>query len=129
MISRYEKVIDTVADYISHEDKNIRNAAITVLLNYSVAFLSRKDDNQGRVQCIAVLVESIDSEEDPQNYMRILAAIGNLIFEDTEIASLANDFGVEEKLATVEKFKGKDVYDKSKGYATEIIALCKDATS
>lgn len=129
MISRYEKVIDTVADYISHEDKNIRNAAITVLLNYSVAFLSRKDDNQGRVQCIAVLVESIDSEEDPQNYMRILAAIGNLIFEDTEIASLANDFGVEEKLTTVEKFKGKDVYDKSKGYATEIIALCKDATS
>lgn len=129
MISRYEKVIDTVADYISHEDKNIRNAAITVLLNYSVAFLSRKDDNQGRVQCIAVLVESIDSEEDPQNYMRILAAIGNLIFEDTEIASLANDFGVEEKLTTVEKFKGKDVYDKSKGYATEIIALCKHAAS
>lgn len=129
MISRYEKVIDTIADYISHEDKNIRNAAITVLLNYSVAFLSRKDDNQGRVQCIAVLVESIDSEEDPQNYMRILAAIGNLIFEDTEIASLANDFGVEEKLTTVEKFKGKDVYDKSKGYATEIIALCKDATT
>lgn len=120
LISKYEKVIDTVVDYVSHENKNIRNAALTVLLNYSVAFLTRKDDNQGRVQSIACLVDVLDQEADPQNYMRILAAIGNLIYEDKEVQGLATDFGVLDKLGSVEKFKGKDVYDKCTKYAEEI---------
>ena len=124
LIEKYERVIDAISDFISRDDKNIRNAAITVMLNYSIAFLSRTEDNQGRVQCIAVLVENMDSEADANSYMRILAAIGNLMFEDSEIASLSCDLGIEDKFGSVEKFNGNDLYNKSKQYVQEIKMIC-----
>lgn len=124
LIEKYERVIDAISDFISRDDKNIRNAAITVMLNYSIAFLSRTEDNQGRVQCIAVLVENMDSEADANSYMRILAAIGNLMFEDSEIASLSCDLGIEDKFDSVEKFNGNDLYNKSKQYLQEIKMIC-----
>jgi hypothetical protein len=126
LVSKYEMVIDAVVDYLSHENKGIRNGAITVLLNYAVAFVTRKDDNQGRVQAIGGLVNVIDTESEPQNYMRILAAVGNLIFEDEEVQSLANEFGLLDKLSSLEKFKGKDVYDKCSKYVEEIKIILSD---
>lgn len=120
LISKYEKVIDGVVDYLSHENKNIRNAAITVLLNYSIAFLSRKEDNQGRVQAVAGLVDVLDKEDEGQNFMRLLAALGNLMFEESDVQELVKDFGILDKLSAVENFRGKDVYDKCSKYAEEI---------
>mmetsp|Transcript_10809 Transcript_10809/g.12253 ORF Transcript_10809/g.12253 Transcript_10809/m.12253 type:complete len:136 (-) Transcript_10809:3-410(-) len=120
LISRYERIMDTISDFISHDNKNVRNAAITIMLNYSIAFLSRVEDNQGRVQAIACLVDALDQEKDANNYMRILASVGNLMFEDEEVQSLGRDLGILDKLSSVEAFKGKDIYDKSKAYAQEI---------
>lgn len=123
LIKKYEKIIDAVTDYITHENKNIRNAAISILLNYSIAFLARKDDNQGRVQIIACLVDAFNNEEDAQNFMRIIASVGNLLFEDEEVTNLAKDFGLLEKLSSIEKFKGKDIYDKCSKISAEIKIL------
>jgi phospholipase A-2-activating protein len=125
IIRKYEKIIDAITDYVTHENKNIRNAAISILLNYSIAFISRKDDNQGRVQIIACLLDAFDKEDDAQNFMRIVASIGNLLFEDEEVTNLAKDFGLtDEKIhSSVEKFKGKDIYDKCSKIFTEIRLL------
>ena len=120
LISKYETTIDGVTDYISHEKKQVRNAAVTVLLNYSCAFLERKENNEGRVQILACVNEAIENEKDPNTYMKILATIGNLIFEDEEVQSLAKDFGIIEKLGSIEKFKGKDGYEKSVKYVKDI---------
>jgi phospholipase A-2-activating protein len=123
LMQKYEKIIDAITDYVVHENKNIRNAAITILLNYSIGFLSRKEDNQGRVQIIACLVDAFDQESDAQNFMRITATVGNLLFEDDEVTGLARDFGIAGKLSSVEKFKGKDIHDKCSKLAEEIHLL------
>mmetsp|Transcript_2093 Transcript_2093/g.2661 ORF Transcript_2093/g.2661 Transcript_2093/m.2661 type:complete len:88 (-) Transcript_2093:29-292(-) len=80
----------------------------------------RKDDNQGRIQSISSLVEYLDQETDSQTFMRMLAAIGNLTFEDSDVQSLAEDLGVLEKFESLSKFKGQDSYELCTKYINEI---------
>ena len=49
-----EKVIETVSVHLQNEKANIREAAITVLLNFSIIFLM-KDDHEGRIQVLSAL--------------------------------------------------------------------------
>lgn len=44
--------MDNVSQFICSDNKNIRQAAITVLLNYSIMFLD-KADPEGKVQLIS----------------------------------------------------------------------------
>lgn len=50
-----QRIIDAVQPHLVNADKNVRQAAITALLNYSVEFLS-KDDTEGRVLAMTALV-------------------------------------------------------------------------
>ena len=43
--SNKEKIIDSILPFISNSDKNVRLAAISSLLNFSVEFLNRKGQN------------------------------------------------------------------------------------
>ena len=48
-------VIEKVAPHLTNPKANVRESAVTVLLNYSIAFL-QKDDNPGaRTQIIQAL--------------------------------------------------------------------------
>ena len=40
--------------HLSHADKNVRQAGITLLLNYTVEFLSR-EDVEGRIQVVSAI--------------------------------------------------------------------------
>jgi len=44
-----QRLVDATQPYLQSPDKLVRQAAITVLLNFSVEFLSKKDDVEGRV--------------------------------------------------------------------------------
>jgi hypothetical protein len=48
IMRRRERIMASVAPYLYSEDKNVRQSAVTVLMNYSVAFLL-KEDEEGRV--------------------------------------------------------------------------------
>ena len=45
------------------EDKNVRQGAATLLLNYSSAWLM-KDDDEGRIQAVSILAGAISEEKD-----------------------------------------------------------------
>ena len=49
-------MVDVVSGVMAHQKTNIREAAITVLLNYSITFL-QKDDSEGKVQAISALAQ------------------------------------------------------------------------
>lgn len=49
---RRQFILDNVSQFICSDNKNIRQAAITVLLNYSIMFLD-KADPEGKVQLIS----------------------------------------------------------------------------
>lgn len=49
-------VIDHTAQFIASENKNVRNAVITLFLNYSILFLD-KNDSEGRIQIVSALAE------------------------------------------------------------------------
>ena len=49
-----ERVVEAVAQHLSNAKANIREPAVTVLLNYSIAFLT-KDDAEGRIQAISAM--------------------------------------------------------------------------
>ena len=46
--SKFEKVIEATALHLGNPKANVREAAITVLLNMSIAFLQKCDDPKGK---------------------------------------------------------------------------------
>ena len=56
-------MLDNISQYVFSDNKNIRNAAITVMLNYSIFFLD-KNDAEGRLQIISALAEGFSKESD-----------------------------------------------------------------
>jgi hypothetical protein len=47
-IYRRSQIFDAISPHLASSDKNTRNAAVTVLLNYSVDFFM-KDDEEGKI--------------------------------------------------------------------------------
>ena len=124
--SKYEKIIDSVVDFISHDKQAVRDAAVSVLLNYSILFLAKKDDNQGRIQSVSCLVEYLDQESDAKTFMKILATVGNLMFEDEDVKSLADGLGIKEKFDSVNKFKTTDSFELCSKFINEINIMLED---
>lgn len=75
---RRQQVLDSVSQYIYSENKNVRTAAITLILNYSV-MLFDKPDPEANIQIISALSGgAIRKETDAQCLLRILTALGNI---------------------------------------------------
>jgi len=49
--------------HLSHSDKNVRQAGVTLLLNYSIEFLT-KDDVEGRIQIVSAIATMLSTETD-----------------------------------------------------------------
>ena len=58
-----QKLVDAVTPHLQHADKNVRQAGITFLMNYSVMYTS-KDDAEGRVQIATALSSCLAAETD-----------------------------------------------------------------
>jgi hypothetical protein len=102
VMRRREQIMASVSPYLYSEDKNVRQAAVTVLLNYSVAFLL-KEDEEGRVQAISALSEAIPNETDLQTMLRMATALGNFAHENKDARSMVETFGI--KFPANEKLK------------------------
>ena len=82
-----QKVIETVSAHLKNPKNTIREAAITVLLNYSIAYL-QKEDHNARIQLISAL-GAVANESDEQCKKRITAAVNNLTYKNYEGKNLA----------------------------------------
>jgi len=75
--------MDKARKHLSHPDKNTRQSAITLFMNYSILF-NNKDDQEGRTQGIAAFAQSVMMETDLQNLLRSATALGNLCHNNEE---------------------------------------------
>ena len=88
------RLIDAVLPFLTHADKNVRQAAITMHLNYSVE-LQLKDNPEARTQVIAGIATCIGQETDLQNILRASITLGNCAHKNAEAQSLISSMGLE----------------------------------
>ena len=87
-----EKVIEAICGHLGNAKANIREAAVTALLNYSVVFL-QKEDKEGQIQVMSGL-GSLAGEKEEQVAKRLDAAVQNLIFKNSDASDLAKAMGL-----------------------------------
>lgn len=86
-------ILDHTSQFINSDNKNIRQAVITLFLNYSILFLD-KNDPEGRIQLVSALSEAFTKESDEQNKLRVKAALKNLSIGDSDAAELIQSMGI-----------------------------------
>ena len=92
MREKREKVVEAVCNHLGNGKANIREAAVTVILNYSIIFLM-KDDKEGRIQALSGLA-AIAGEKEDQVSKRLSAAVNNLSYKNSEAKDLAKSLGL-----------------------------------
>lgn len=86
------KIINIISAHLQNPKSNVREAAITTILNYSISFLL-KDDPEGKTQCLTAL-GVVSQEQDNQCKMRMQAAVTNLTFKNQAGKDLAKQTGL-----------------------------------
>lgn len=80
--------------HLAHSDKNLRQAGITLLLNFTIEFLT-KEDVEGRIQVISAIATMLSQETDLQNLLRASICLGNCAHKCAEAATLIESIGLE----------------------------------
>lgn len=88
------RLVEAVTMHLTHPDKGVRQAAITLLMNFSVEFLT-KDDPEGRIQIMSALQTCLQQETDLQNLLRISITLGNVAHKSVEAKSLLGTLGLQ----------------------------------
>jgi PUL domain len=99
--------MDSVSGYLYSDNKNIRQAVITLMLNYSIRFLD-KPDQEGKIQLVsAVSGGAIQKETEAQNYLRLVTMLGNISYQDSETKeAIVGMIGDEIKAKNVKGLEG-----------------------
>ena len=84
--------MEAVAAHLGNPKNTIKEAAITVFLNYSIVYLM-KEDPEGRVQAMSALGQ-VAKESDAQCQARIKAAVNNLCYKSQDSKDLAKAMGL-----------------------------------
>jgi len=89
------KILERVADFIKSDNKNVRLAGISLLINYGIFVNSFDASNREgtKLQSAGILGELVNSniETEEENIYRALAAIGTLVWNDKEGARLVHE--------------------------------------
>lgn len=119
ILSHREEILEKAADCTSSTVRNVKVALVTLLLNFSVFFLTHKND-EGKVQCVSVLAEILNSGNNNEEVeYRALVAIGTLIWQDPDIQTLVTTLDL---IPAIKKFVGSES-DKSRSCAREILDI------
>eukprot|EP00898_Chlorokybus_atmophyticus_P001868 jgi/Chlat1/2682/Chrsp18S02992 len=87
------QVIDAYAECCRSDNKNIRLALATVLLNYAV-LASEGMDAGPKMHCLSALMQ-LCADEDPQVLFRALAGAGTLVCLDPSLRDQAQSLGLQ----------------------------------
>lgn len=90
-----ELVVQAVSGHLTHQKANIRESAVTVLLNYSIQFLM-KDDPEGKTQVLSGLSALVAQKAtlDEQSKKRMEVCVTNLTYKNQEGKQLAQSLGL-----------------------------------
>ena len=118
-----QRLVDAVTPHLVHSDKNVRQAAITLMMNYSAEF-QMKEDREGRIQITSALATCVNQERDLQNLLRAAIALGNLAHKNEEVGALIRTIGIQfPEESQVQAAQGEANVDQSKQTIREIKAM------
>lgn len=89
-------IVDNVAPKLKDANKNVRNSAYTLLINYSIVLIDKKD-SQGKLHILQYLTDPCKQESDCKNYQKLATLVGNLVDNDEEVLALALSHGISLK--------------------------------
>jgi len=92
-VKNRQRILDAACGHFNHEDKNVRQAVITLVLNYSVNFLAT-EDLEGRIQAVSAMSQAFEQEKDLQNLLRMTTTLGNLCFNNEEVFEFVGGLGI-----------------------------------
>jgi hypothetical protein len=87
---RRESIMNAASQYVYSEDKNVRAAATSLFLNYSVIGQT-KTDFEGAVQSAGCLSEAIPNEKDLEVMYRMALNLGNLMDTNADTKQMIID--------------------------------------
>jgi len=87
---RRETIMNAAAQYVYSEDKNVRAAATSLFLNYSVIGI-QKTDFEGSVQSAGCLSERIPEEKEIDVMYRMVLTCGNLMDTNADTKQMIKD--------------------------------------
>lgn len=111
--SKRSNVLDACCEFLDSEAAVIRGSISSLLLNYSVEFYS-KNDNEAKVQILTMISELISTEKDIKNITNLFVAIANIIHISKENMNLAKDLDI---VGFIKETSGDtDVFKELKAY-------------
>eukprot|EP01114_Cavostelium_apophysatum_P013519 TRINITY_DN3293_c0_g1_i1.p1 TRINITY_DN3293_c0_g1~~TRINITY_DN3293_c0_g1_i1.p1 ORF type:complete len:498 (-),score=129.11 TRINITY_DN3293_c0_g1_i1:46-1539(-) len=75
-------VLPLARTHLKHQNKSVRSAAATVLLNYAVAFTTEENVKSDKKPLAEALVQALKEETDEEAQFRLVMALGVLICRD-----------------------------------------------
>ena len=120
---RAERVIDIIVDFLAHENKNIRAAASTILLNYSIVYSFKVTEAGARVQILASLPERLDAEEDEAIFLKLVTTAANLCYKNPEAGELAGQLDLKSNLGNIKRFSASPKYELLQQFESDLNQL------
>eukprot|EP01130_Rhizamoeba_saxonica_P009718 TRINITY_DN3965_c0_g2_i1.p1 TRINITY_DN3965_c0_g2~~TRINITY_DN3965_c0_g2_i1.p1 ORF type:complete len:728 (-),score=186.10 TRINITY_DN3965_c0_g2_i1:569-2752(-) len=112
-----EKILDSIVDNFENMGETHKTAMASVLLNASIMYLQTKNDS---TQCLAAISETLLVDSGNDTKLRLLVALGTLVYDSPNALELASDLGI---ISTLEGIESDD--NRIKQCAADIIALTK----
>jgi len=118
IIKSEEAVLDTISDIIEQANKSSLLALATALLNFAVSYL-RTPTEKGIPQLLSIINQALQHKDnDAEIQLRLLVALGTVIYSNKQYQQLANDLGIKESVQTM-----KALSDNVQLCAKDILAL------
>lgn len=96
IMNKRQELLDTISVNIDSLNKNIKNALAAMLLNLSILFYD-KQDNEAAVQLLSLISESFSTvkpDDDIKNVNNLLIALGNMIFNSNSNLSFSKELEI-----------------------------------
>jgi len=101
VIPSFDQIIDLAAPFLNHENKQVRSAVATVLLNYSVYYTTAKDLSK-KAAVVPLLKKMLSAKEDVDVTKRVLVGLGTLAFKEPSLQNvIKTNHQVMETLAQI----------------------------
>jgi len=121
VLQSYQKVLAVLSISLKSDNKQVRIACFTILLNYAVLFTEESGNLEGKKAIIPLLFQGLITEQEEEGLLRVVVAFGTLGYKDSHIveALKANRSSIESVKTSLDKVKEaiKEVLDLLDGKA------------
>lgn len=93
---KHQKTLETISPHLASAKQNVRQSALTVMLNYSILVLQKEDHSlrMAILSAFSSLKNGLNSEQDETNKKLLIATVNNLTYKNYEAKKLAKELNL-----------------------------------